>query len=108
MDIVNLRVAGMDGRKKVVWVAVRVPGAGPGERMVVTKSFKTFWRLLAKMAAWLSGLGVTGAAMERPGCTGGRAASRWPRLRSRCACAMRRICGTSPAASGCRGLPVDR
>ena len=67
MDIVHLRVAGIDGRKKVVWVAVRVPGAGPGERMVVTMSFKTFWQSLTKMAAWLPGLGVTGAAMERPG-----------------------------------------
>jgi hypothetical protein len=34
MDIVNPRVAGLDVHKKVVWVAVRLPGAGPGERTV--------------------------------------------------------------------------
>ena len=34
---------------------------------MVTKSFKTFWRPLQKMAAWLSGLGVTDTALERPG-----------------------------------------
>ena len=67
MDIVHPRVAGIDVHKKVVWVAVRLPGAAPGERTVVTKSFKTFWRSLQKMAAWLSGLGVTDAAMESTG-----------------------------------------
>jgi transposase len=67
MDIVHRRVAGIDVHKKVVWVAVRLPGAAPGERTVVTKSFKTFWRSLQKMAAWLSGLGVTDAAMESTG-----------------------------------------
>ena len=67
MDIVHPRVAGTGVHKKVVWVAVRLPGAAPGERTVVTKSFKTFWRSLQKMAAWLSGLGVTDAAMESTG-----------------------------------------
>ena len=67
MDIVHPRVAGIDVHKKVVWVAVRLPGAAPGERTVVTRSFKTFWRSLQKMAAWLSGLGVTDAALESTG-----------------------------------------
>jgi len=30
--------------KKVIWVAVRLPGEAPGERTVVTRSFTTFWR----------------------------------------------------------------
>jgi transposase len=53
--------------KKVVWVAVRLPGEAPGERTVITKRFKTFWRPLPKMAAWLAELGVTDAAMESTG-----------------------------------------
>jgi hypothetical protein len=28
--------------KKVIWVAVRLPGPGPGDRKVIV-SFKTFW-----------------------------------------------------------------
>jgi hypothetical protein len=64
MDIVHPRVAGIDVHKKVIWVAVRLPAAAPGERKVVVKSFKTFWRSLQKMAAWLADLGVTDAAME--------------------------------------------
>jgi len=53
--------------KKIVWVAVRLPGEGPGERTVTVKSFKTYWRTLQKMAAWLAELGVTDAAMESTG-----------------------------------------
>jgi transposase len=67
MDIVHPRVAGIDVHKKVIWVAVRLPGPGPGERKVVVKSFRTFWRSLQKMAAWLAGLGITDAAMESTG-----------------------------------------
>jgi transposase len=67
VDIVHPRVAGIDVHKKVVWVAVRLPGEAPGERKVVTKRFKTFWRPLQKMAAWLAELGVTDAAMESTG-----------------------------------------
>jgi transposase len=67
MDIVHPRVAGIDVHKKVVWVAVRLPGQGPGERAVTVRSFKTFWRSLQQMAAWLAGLGVTDAAMESTG-----------------------------------------
>ena len=67
MDIVHPRVAGIDVHKKVVWVAVRLPGEAPGERKVITKRFRTFWRPLQKMAAWLAELGVTDAAMESTG-----------------------------------------
>jgi transposase len=67
MDIVHPRVAGIDVHKKIIWVAVRLPGERPGERQVITKSFRTFWRQLQKMAAWLAELGVTDAAMESTG-----------------------------------------
>ena len=67
MDIVHPRVAGIDVHEKVVWVAVRLPGERPGERTVTVKRFKTFWRPLRQMAAWLSGLGVTDVAMESTG-----------------------------------------
>jgi hypothetical protein len=64
VDIVHPRVAGTGVHKKVIWVAVRLPGSEPGERRVVVKSFRTFWRQLRQMAGWLAGQGVTGAAME--------------------------------------------
>jgi hypothetical protein len=67
VDIVHPRVAGIDVHKKVIWVAVRVPGQGPGERTVIVKSFRSFWRSLQTMAAWLAELGVTDAAMESTG-----------------------------------------
>ncbi|HEY4853221.1 MAG TPA: IS110 family transposase [Streptosporangiaceae bacterium] len=67
MDIVHPRVAGIDVHKKVIWVAVRLPGGAPGERTLTVRRFLTFWRSLQKMAAWLSGLGVTDAAMESTG-----------------------------------------
>jgi len=67
VDIVHPRVAGIDVHKKVIWVAVRLPGDVPGERKVIVKSFRTFWRSLQKMAAWLAELGVTDAAMESTG-----------------------------------------
>src|SRR6266567_6162032 len=98
MDIVHPRVAGIDVHKKVIWVAVRLPGAAPGERKVVVKSFKTFWRSLQKMAAWLAELGVTDAALESRS-TGGRFTTRWRRPGPRCACATRRTCATCRAAS---------
>ena len=67
MDIVHPRVAGIDVHKKMVWVAVRLPGDRPGERAVTVRRFATFWRQLQKMAAWLTELGVTDAAMESTG-----------------------------------------
>jgi transposase len=67
VDIVHPRVAGIDVHKKVIWVAVRLPGGAPGERTVAAKSFKTFWRSLQKMASWLAELGVRDAALESTG-----------------------------------------
>ena len=104
MDIVHPRVAGIDVHKKVIWVAVRLPGAAPGERKVVVRSFKTFWRSLQKMAAWLAELGVTDAAMESTGVYW------WPVYhalaqagRLRCACATRRTCAMSRAGKPTSG-----
>ena len=67
MEVIHPRVAGIDVHKKIVWVAVRLPGQRPGERTVTVKRFKTFWRSLRTMAAWLAELGVTDAAMESTG-----------------------------------------
>jgi transposase len=67
MDIVHPRVAGIDVHKKIIWVAVRLPGERPGQRTVTVRRFATFWRQLQKMAAWLTELGVTDAAMESTG-----------------------------------------
>jgi hypothetical protein len=67
VDIVHPRVAGIDVHKRVVWVAVRLPGPGPGERTVAVRGFKTFWRQLRQMAGWLAELGVTDVAMESTG-----------------------------------------
>ena len=39
MDIVHPQVAGIDVHKRVVWVAVRLPGGTPGERKVMVRSF---------------------------------------------------------------------
>lgn len=67
MDIVHPCVAGLNVHKRQVTVAVRLPGEMPGERRQVVKNFRTFWRALQKMAAWLAALSVTGAAMESTG-----------------------------------------
>jgi transposase len=67
MEVIHPRVAGIDVHKKIIWVAVRLPGERPGERTVTAKRFKTFWRSLRTMAAWLSELGVSDAAMESTG-----------------------------------------
>jgi transposase len=67
VDIVHPRVAGIDVHKKIIWVAVRLPGERSGERTLVVKRFSTFWRPLQQMAAWLAGQGVTDAAMESTG-----------------------------------------
>jgi transposase len=67
MDIVHPRVAGIDVHKKVIWVAVRLPGEAPGERKLTVRRFLAFWRSLQQMASWLAGLGVTDVAMESTG-----------------------------------------
>src|SRR5260370_8933061 len=67
MDIVHPRVAGIDVHKKVIWVAVRLPGQAPGPRTVAGSRCARLWRQMEKMAAWLAELGVTDAAMESTG-----------------------------------------
>ena len=67
MEVVHPQVAGIDVHKKVIWVAVRLPGEGPGQRALTVRRFKTFWRSLQKMAGWLAELGVTDAALESTG-----------------------------------------
>jgi transposase len=67
MDIVHPRVAGIDVHKKIIWMAVRLPGQRPGQRAVTVRRFATFWRQLQKMAAWLAEQGVSDVAMESTG-----------------------------------------
>ena len=67
MEVVHPRVAGIDVHKKVIWVAVRLPGQEPGGRVVTVRRFRAFWRELQKMAGWLAGLGVSDAALESTG-----------------------------------------
>jgi transposase len=68
VEIIYQRVAGIDVGKKEVAVTVRTPAAGPGApRVGVTRKFKTFYPVLAVMAAWLAELGVTHVVMESTG-----------------------------------------
>src|SRR6266480_1596612 len=67
LEVVRPEVAGIDVHKKVISVAIGLPGEQPGQRALTVRRFKTFWRALQKMAAWLCGLGVTDAAMESTG-----------------------------------------
>jgi transposase len=63
MRVVHPAVAGIDVHKKIIWVAVRLPG----EHKPIVKTYRTFWRALVKMAADLVELGVTDVAMESTG-----------------------------------------
>jgi hypothetical protein len=68
VQIIYERVAGIDVGKREVAVTVRVPGEGPGAvRVEVTRKFKTFYPVLAVMAAWLAEHGVTHVVMESTG-----------------------------------------
>jgi transposase len=68
MEIMYERGAGIDVGKKEIAVTVRVPGDGPGAaRVETTRKFKTFYAVLAVMAAWLAENGVTHVAMESTG-----------------------------------------
>ncbi len=61
------RVAGIDVGKKIVAVAVRTPGQGPGQRHQQVRKFKTFYPVLQQMVGWLVEQGVTHVAMEATG-----------------------------------------
>ncbi|MFI7700588.1 IS110 family transposase [Nonomuraea sp. NPDC049480] len=63
MEVVHPAVAGIDVHKKILWVAIRLPG----EHQPFVRSYRTFWRALQKMAAELVELGVTDVAMESTG-----------------------------------------
>jgi transposase len=68
MEIIYERVAGIDVGKKEVAVTVRVPGESLGApRAQKVRTFKTFYPVLAQMAAWLVDNGVTHVAMESTG-----------------------------------------
>jgi transposase len=67
MEVVHPQVAGIDVHKKVIWVAVRLPGQERGQRAVTVRRFRAFWRSLQEMAGWLAELGVADAAMESTG-----------------------------------------
>lgn len=67
MEVVHPAVAGIDVHKKQVTVSVLTPGPNPGEPTVTVKQFRTFWKPLQQLAAWLIALGVHDAAMEATG-----------------------------------------
>ncbi len=64
MEVVHPQVAGIDVHKKVIWVAVRLPGQERGQRAVTVRRFKAFWRSLQKMAGWLAELKKPGIALQ--------------------------------------------
>jgi transposase len=67
MEIIHPAVAGIDVHKKQVTVSVLTPAATPAGYTATVKVFRTFWRPLQQLAAWLIALGVTDAAMEATG-----------------------------------------
>lgn len=67
MEIVYERVAAIDIGKKIIAVAVRVPGEGPGKRRQQVRKFNTYYRTLVEMVAWLAAEGVTHVSMEATG-----------------------------------------
>jgi transposase len=71
VEVLYPRCAAVDVGKDVIAVAVRLPGespgAGPGERRTVTRTFTAFYGVLKQAARWLSELGVTQVAMEATG-----------------------------------------
>ena len=67
VEIVYPRVAGIDVGKREIAVAVRVPGDLPGQRRQLVRKYKTFYRVLRDMVAWLVERGVTHVTMEATG-----------------------------------------
>jgi transposase len=67
MQVLFERCAGIDIGKDVIAVAVRKPGDGPGGRVTVKRTYKTFYGVLGEAARWLVSEGVTHVAMEATG-----------------------------------------
>ena len=67
MKIVYERVAAIDVGKKVIAVAVRIPGERAGKRHQQVRKFNTYYRTLVEMVAWLVAQGVTHVTMEATG-----------------------------------------
>jgi transposase len=64
MHVVYERCAAVDVGKDEIAVAVRMPGDGPGGRVTVKRTFKTFYGVMGEAARWLVSPGVTHVAME--------------------------------------------
>lgn len=67
MQVIYERCAAVDVGKDVIAVAVRKPGDGPGGRVTVRRTYKTFYGVLREAARWLMAEGVTHVAMEATG-----------------------------------------
>jgi transposase len=67
MQVIYERCAAVDVGKDVIAVAVRKPGGGPGGRVTVRRTYKTFYGVLREAARWLMAEGVTHVAMEATG-----------------------------------------
>jgi hypothetical protein len=67
MQVLYERCAAVDVGKDVIAVAVRAPGDGPNGPVMVKRTFKAFYGVLAEAARWLTSLGVTHVAMEATG-----------------------------------------
>jgi transposase len=67
VEIVYERVAAIDVGKKVIAVAVRVPGEKAGKRRQQVRKYNTFYQTLTEMVTWLSAEGVTHVTMEATG-----------------------------------------
>ena len=67
MQVIYERCVAVDVGKDVIAVAVRKPGDGPGGRVAVKRTYKTFYGVLRGAARWLMSEGVTHVAMEATG-----------------------------------------
>ena len=67
MQVIYERCAAVDVGKDVIAAAVRRPGDGPGGRVTVRRTYKTFYGVLREAARWLMSEGVTHVAMEATG-----------------------------------------
>ena len=67
VKVMHEHVAGIDVHKKMIKVAVRSPGAGPGTRKTEVLTFSTYYGVLRQMARDLRARGVTHVAMEASG-----------------------------------------